>query len=253
MDPVALLRAALAGGPLQHDRLLRLHTPLGPEVLVAETLDGVESVDGGGFRFELTALSVDAHLSLDELLGEAVLLQWQTDGGHGTEDARGADVIRGVLEAAQARRPLHGHVSRCERVGSNGGLARYRLRIEPWLAFLRQRVDSYVFQDMTVVEIVESVFADYVDGVAGPGGGGRLVPAWRWALNDASVYRKRSLTTQYEESDFAFVERLLAEEGIAYWFEHEGAAGAAMGGSDGANGPEVTSKRPMTSPSAAGS
>jgi len=236
MDPVALLRAALAGGPLQHDRLLRLHTPLGPEVLVAETLDGVESVDGGGFRFELTALSVDAHLSLDEMLGEAVLLQWQTDGGHGTEDARGADVIRGVLEAAQALRPLHGHVSRCERVGSNGGLARYRLRIEPWLAFLRQRVNSYVFQDMTVVEIVESVFADYVDGVAGPGGGGRLVPAWRWALHDASVYRKRSLTTQYEESDFAFVERLLAEEGIAYWFEHEGAAGAAMGGSDGANG-----------------
>ena len=26
---------------------------------------------------------------------------------------------------------------------------------------LRRRVDSYVFQDMTVVEIVESVFADY--------------------------------------------------------------------------------------------
>ena len=34
-------------------------------------------------------------------------------------------------------------------MGSNGGLARYRLVIEPWLAFLRQRVDSYVFQGLT--------------------------------------------------------------------------------------------------------
>lgn len=229
MDPIASVLAALAGGPLQHDRLLRLHTPLGPEVLVAETLDGVESVDGGGFRFELTALSVDAHLSLDQLLGEAVLLQWQTDGSNGTAGAHGNNAIQRALDSAQTLRPLHGHVARCERLGSNGGLARYRLRIEPWLAFLRQRVDSYVFQDMTVVEIVESVFADYADGAAGPGGGGRLAPAWRWALNDPAVYRKRSLTTQYEESDFAFVERLLAEEGIAYWFEHVAGASAAAG------------------------
>ncbi|TWI13601.1 type VI secretion system Vgr family protein [Aerolutibacter ruishenii] len=51
------------------------------------------------------------------------------------------------------------------------------------------------------------------------------------------MYRKRSLTTQYGESDLAFVERLLAEEGIAYWFEHEGAASAIAGGSgSGAHG-----------------
>ncbi|TWI13600.1 contractile injection system protein, VgrG/Pvc8 family [Aerolutibacter ruishenii] len=161
MDLLVSGLAALAAGPRQHDRLLRLHAPLGPEVLVAETLDGVESVDGGGFRFDLTALSIDAHLCLDDLLGQPVLLQWQTDG-----DPAAMDLGAGPL------RPLHGHVTRVERVGSNGGLARYALRIEPWLAFLRQRVDSFVFQDMTVVEIVESVFADYVDGVAGPGGGG---------------------------------------------------------------------------------
>lgn len=133
MDLLASVLAVLAGGPLQHDRLLRLHTPLGPDVLVAETLDGVESVDGGGFRFELTALSVDAHLSLDRLLGEPVLLQWQTDGSNGTAGAHGGNAIQGMLDSAQAVRPLHGHVTRCERLGSNGGLARYRLRIEPWL------------------------------------------------------------------------------------------------------------------------
>ncbi|AKK63332.1 hypothetical protein FE36_05465 [Xanthomonas oryzae pv. oryzicola] len=38
MDPVATVLSALAA-PHQQERLLRLHTPLGPDVLVAETLD----------------------------------------------------------------------------------------------------------------------------------------------------------------------------------------------------------------------
>ena len=197
MDVLATAMAALAS-PGQHDRLLRLHTSLGRDVLVAETLRARESFDGGGFRLELTALSTDAHLPLDGLLGQPLLLELLT------------------ADSRTDLRPFHGHVTACELLGSNGGLARYRLVVEPWLAFLGQRVDSYVFQDMTVVEIVEDLFADY-------GEAGSLVPAWRWDLADRSAYPRRSLTTQYEETDLAFLHRLLADEGIFYWFEHEGA------------------------------
>lgn len=199
MDPVATVLSALSAAPRQQERLLRLHTALGPDVLVAETLDGRESVDGGGFRFEVGALSANAGLSLDDLLGQPVLLELLT------------------ADSSTALRPFHGHVTAFERLGSNGGLARYRLVVEPWLALLAQRLDSYVFQDMSVVEIAESVFADYAEQ-------GALAPAWRWELADRGVYAKRSLTTQYEETDFAFLSRLLAEEGISYWFEHTGAA-----------------------------
>ncbi|UKE45835.1 type VI secretion system Vgr family protein [Xanthomonas cerealis] len=199
MDPVATVLSALSAAPRQQERLLRLHTPFGPDVLVAETLDGHESVDGGGFRFDVGALSANAGLPLDDLLGQPVLLELLT------------------AESRSALRPFHGHVTAFERLGSNGGLARYRLVVEPWLALLAQRVDSYVFQDMSVVEIAESVFADYAEQ-------GALAPAWRWELSDRSTYAKRSLTTQYEETDAAFLRRLLAEEGIAYWFEHTGAA-----------------------------
>jgi len=207
MDVLATVLGTLAGGPKQFDRLLQLHAPLGPDVLVAESLDGVEtlapSMDGtAGFRLQLTALSVDAHLDLAALLGQPVLLELQTATAFG------------------ASRPLHGHVTAFERVGSNGGLARYRLLVEPWLALLRDRVDCHVFQDMSVVEIVESVFADYMPGNGN--GQGKLVPAWRCDLRDPAAYRKRSLTTQYEESDLAFIERLLADEGLFYWFEHAG-------------------------------
>ena len=191
MDLASNILAALAG-PAHAQRFLRLHTALGSEVLVAETLDGVEQVDGPGFQWTITALSTDAGLELGPLVGQAALLQLQQADGN--------------------LRPLHGRITAAERIGSNGGLARYRLRLQPWLAFLSQRVDSYVFHDKTVVQIVEDVFADY----------GVLAPAWRWSLRDANQYARRSLTTQYQESDLAFVQRLLAEEGIYYWFEHEG-------------------------------
>ncbi|WP_159096125.1 type VI secretion system Vgr family protein, partial [Xanthomonas fragariae] len=152
------------------------------------------------------ALSANAGLPLDDLLGQPVLLELLT------------------AESRTALRPFHGHVTAFERLGSNGGLARYRLTIEPWLALLGQRVDSYVFQDLSVVEIVESVFADYAEQ-------GALAPAWRWELADRRVYAKRSLTTQYEETDLAFVQRLLAEEGIYVWFAHAGDAGSECLGS----------------------
>ena len=196
MDLASNILAALAG-PAHAQRFLRLHTALGSEVLVAETLDGVEQVDGPGFQWTVTALSTNAGLALGSLIGQAALLQLQ--------------------QADGSLRPLHGRITAAERIGSNGGLARYRLRLQPWLAFLSQRVDSYVFHDKTVVEIIEDIFADYT----------ALAPVWRWSLDDAGQYARRSLTTQYQESDLAFVQRLLAEEGIYYWFEHEGEAGDA--------------------------
>ncbi|MDB0567932.1 type VI secretion system Vgr family protein [Ralstonia solanacearum] len=195
-----LLRAAFT----QADRLLRLETPLGPNALLPERLDAAEHLDEGGFRLELTALSDDADLDPARLLGQPVRLDLLTQ------------LSRSTL------RPFHGHVTRFEQLGANGGLVRYRLVIEPWLAFLRHRRDSFLFQDMSVIEVIDSLFGDY-------NGQGRLTPAWRWSLHDASVYTRRSVITQYEESDFDFASRLLAEEGLFYFFEHEAVQGEALG------------------------
>src|SRR5690606_28336830 len=203
MDALVQMQTLLGSAPLQGGRLLVLHTALGRDALVAETLSAVEGLDDGGFRLSLCALSADACLDPGALLGQPVLLELREDAG--------------------AMRPFHGHVTAFELLGSNGGLARYGLVIEPWLALLRQRVDSYAFQDKSVVEIVEDILADYAEA-------GALAPAWRRELADRRVYPKRSLTTQHQESDFDFLQRLLAEEGTGYWFEHEGdPSGDAMG------------------------
>ncbi len=178
----------------QSTRLLRLHTPLGADVLLAESLHGEEGIDTG-FRLHISALSTDASLPLKSLMGQPVLLELLAD-------------------AAGTIRPFHGHVSAFELCGANGGLARYRLIIEPWSALLALGRDSRVFQDLSVPDIIDTVFAAYA-------GRARLAPAWRFDL-DRTHYPVRSLCTQYQESDLAFVQRLMSEEGLFSYVEHQG-------------------------------
>jgi type VI secretion system secreted protein VgrG len=190
-----ILRAELAQYS-QDTRLLRLTTSLGADKLLVERIDGREGLSEG-YRFDITALSTDADIDLNSLLGQPALLRLLTQ--HSRTELR----------------PIHGHVTAVELLGSDGGFARYRITLEPWLAFLRYRRDCYVWQDKTVLDIVAEIFSDYQDK-------GKLVPAWRLALAEAGQYKPRDVCTQFEESDLTFIERLLTEEGLFYWFEHNG-------------------------------
>lgn len=176
----------------QETRLLRLATPLGSDRLLAEAVHGEESI-GRGHAFTISALSLDAGIALGSLLGQPALLE--------------------LLTADGGRRPFHGYLSDAAMVGANGGMARYTLVLQPWSAFLAHGRDSRVFHDKTVPDILDAVFRAWQ-------GRGLLAPAWRFDLADSTVYRKRSLCTQYRESDLAFAERLMHEEGLFYFFEH---------------------------------
>ncbi|WP_288379675.1 type VI secretion system Vgr family protein [uncultured Massilia sp.] len=182
---------ALAGRYTQHQRVLRLTTPAGDATLLAESLRGDEAL-GEGYRFEVSALSLDAAIPLKSLIGQPVLVE---------------------LLAPGAARPFHGHVTSAQLLGANGGFARYLLVVEPWTAFLKLGRDSRIFQDLSVPDILSEVFKAWE-------GKGRLAPAWRFELRDPAVYLRRSIVTQYQESDLAFAERLMSEEGLFYFFEH---------------------------------
>ncbi|WP_323142420.1 type VI secretion system Vgr family protein [Massilia phyllosphaerae] len=181
----------------QDTRLLRLSTPLGPERLLAESVRGEESLDRP-YRLQVSALSLDAAIPLKSLLGQPVLLE--------------------VLTAmpGMPRRPFHGHITSAQLIGANGGFARYSLTIEPWFAFLALGRDSRIFQDKTVFEILDAVFQAWPDP-------GTLVPAWRYDIADRDTYPVRSLTCQYQESNLAFVRRLMHEAGLFYYIEHSAA------------------------------
>jgi type VI secretion system secreted protein VgrG len=203
---------ALRAGHTDASRLLRLHTSEQLHPLMIERLEGVEAIGPGdvgdmvnadaalkiaGYRFQLLVVADSPDLSAADFLGKPVLIELLT-----------------ALSRTDLR-PFHGHITVFEQLHSDGGFSYYRLTVEPWLAFLGHRRDSFVFHGMTIIEIVENLFADYA-------GQGTLVPTWRWELKDTSVYRKRSTFTQYNESDLQFINRLLAIEGITYFIEHTG-------------------------------
>lgn len=175
----------------QDTRLLRL-TTCAP--LIVECVRGEEAI-GKPFVFDISTLATDAAIPLKTLIGQPALLELVTAAG------------------PQALRPFHGHITAIELSASNGGMARYSVRVEPWTAFLAQNRDSRVFQDLSVCDILDAVLGSWQ-------GQGALVPEWRFELADRAAYPKRSLCTQYQESDWAFAERLMAEEGLFYYFEH---------------------------------
>lgn len=192
---------ALIGNFAQDTRLLRFSTPLGQDLLLAECLRGEEGL-GQCYEFELTALSTEADIPLKSLLGQPVLLE--------------------LLTAASRDdyRPFHGHITSAAILHADGGFVRYAFTIGPWYAFLGHGRDSRIFQDKTVFDILDALFGGWQNV-------GKLVPAWRYDILDRGVYPVRSLTCQYQESNMAFAERLMREEGLFYYFEHSGDADSA--------------------------
>ena len=178
----------------QSRRLLRLHTPLGPDVLLAECVRGDEAL-GENYAFTISALSENANVSLRRLLGQPALLELET--------------------TSSGPRHFHGHLTSVDIHGANGGMARYSLVLQPWCAFLELGRDSRIFQDKNVFDILDAVFRAWL-------GRGTLAPAWRFDIADKSIFPVRSLSTQYQESDWAFAQRLMSEEGLFYYFEHQG-------------------------------
>lgn len=215
----------------QASRLLRLHTPLGADRLLAECVHGQEAISEN-FAFTISALSLDAGISLRTLVGQPALLELLT--------------VKAGLPRA-----FHGILTAAELNGANGGMARYTLTLRPWSAFLAHTRDSRVFQDLSVPDILDAVFKAWQ-------GRGRLMPSWRFDLADPDSYEKRSLATQYQESDLAFAECLMCEEGLFYYFEHESDPGSPGLGShrmviadhNGAFRPNVQSSVRYTRPGA---
>jgi DNA polymerase III delta prime subunit len=109
----------------------------------------------------------------------------------------------------QLERELSGYVRRFEFEGHQGRYYRYRVEIVPWMWFLTRRADCRIFQDQSVPDIVQSVLAEHVDGAS-------------VELKLVRSYRKRTYCVQYRETDFNFIARLLEDEGIYWYFEHQG-------------------------------
>jgi type VI secretion system secreted protein VgrG len=174
----------------QANRPLRLTTPLGADALLLAKCTGTEAMSElFEFRLELLA---EQPVSFDDLLGQAVTV---------------------TLEAAGSpRRYINGIVSELSQgpkvTAANGRTTffRYQAVVVPQLWLLTRRFQSRIFQHQSVPDILKQV----------------LKGEWQLDVTFAWVggFHKRDRCVQYRETDFAFVSRLMEDEGIYYSFEH---------------------------------
>ena len=104
-------------------------------------------------------------------------------------------------------RYIHGEVTGFQQGDSDGSATTYYAELRPWLWHLTLTRNCKIFQDKTTLEIIEAVFSDF--GFSD------------YDKRTTGSYSPREYCVQYEETAFDFVSRLMEEEGIFYWFEHE--------------------------------
>ncbi|EFN7610419.1 type VI secretion system tip protein VgrG, partial [Escherichia coli] len=183
---------ALAGSGTHNVTLSGSAVPDG--MLLFASLGGTETV-GELFTYSIKLKTPDilnldyvspaANLQLKPMVGKDLCVNIELDGG-------GKRYISGLVTAARV-------------VGHQGRSVVYELRLEPWLKTLTHTSDYKAFQNKNVVNILDEVLDEY---------------PWPVEKRLVENYPTRAWQVQYGETDFDFIQRLMQEWGIYWWFEH---------------------------------
>lgn len=170
----------------QSNRQANFKSSLDSDALMLNSMFAREQVSGL-FEFELTVVSEDENIDLYAILGEHARVELELHGGD--------------------FRYFSGHVAEFSFASFRDNMAEYRIVLRPWLWLLTRASNNRIFQGKTVPDIVKEVCQDHgftdIDN--------RL----------SGRYDERVFCVQYNETDFDFVSRLMEEEGIYYFFEHD--------------------------------
>jgi type VI secretion system secreted protein VgrG len=170
----------------QETRVCTVTSPLGGDALLLRHLAAQESISRL-FRFDLDLVSEQDAIDFKAIIGKNLSVKLALEDGK--------------------FRYFHGVVSRFAQGSRDRRLVSYRAEVVPWLWFLTRRADCRIFQDKTVPDIIKKVFSDL--GFSD------------FAMRLSGSHKPRVYCVQYRETDFNFVSRLMEEEGIGYFFEHE--------------------------------
>ena len=163
------------------------NTDLNNQVFL-QRIDGQHGLNQG-VSVELICLATSATIPLKQFIGSQVAIDQVTDHG---QLFRSTGVI---TEAAQGQ--------------SDGALTLYKLKLEDATSLWHKRRNSRVFMNKSVVQVIETLFKEWQD----------KSPLFASSLSlDKSGLKKdydiRPFIMQSNESDYAFLSRLMRSEGI---------------------------------------
>src|ERR1019366_6005154 len=169
---------------LEENRFLYIKSSLGPDELLLESFTGEEAISHL-FSFQLELWSENAAIKFEDILGQAI--SFGVIGPEGGEP-----------------RHINGIVTSFAQLPGTFRLARYRATVSPKIWVLTRTQNLRIFQDKDVPDILKKVLQGFDVS---------------WELHKS--YPKREYCVQYRETDFNFISRLMEENGIFYYFEHE--------------------------------
>ncbi|CAD5199707.1 type VI secretion system tip protein TssI/VgrG [Pseudomonas sp. FEN] len=137
------------------------------------------------YRFELELVSRHPDLNLEELLHK-----------------------QGFLAFDAGNAGIHGQVHGIGQGDTDQRWTHYQLTLVPRLTYLSHRFNQRIFQNRSVPQIIAQVLKDH----------GILDNAF--SFNLAQPLPAREYCVQYNESDLDFIQRLCAEDGLHYHFQH---------------------------------
>lgn len=166
----------------------------GGNVLLPQRVTGTEAVCGG-FCYQIVCVAENAKLALKDFIGAPCELQIVTDRG--------------------AMRRICGIVTEAASGESDGGLASYRLTLCDALTVMENRINTRVFINRNELEIIDTLFREWQQ--ENP----VLGASFELRVDGSLITRKlpgRAFTMQHNESDAAFIRRLLQRQGLAWVF-----------------------------------
>jgi len=170
----------------QDNRLVAIKTALGADVLALRSFTVQEQI-GRLFQIEAELSSEDGEIDFDKVVGNSATIR--------------------LLVGQKQKRFFNGVVSRLVQVNSQTAYAHYRATIVPWLWFLTRTSDCRIFLGKSFPDIIEEVFKGH--------------GFHDYQLKLSATHSPKEFCVQYRETDFNFVSRLMEQEGIYYFFEHQ--------------------------------
>lgn len=170
----------------QENHFLRWNGDIADALLLV-SLEGYEALSAP-FCYELRSLTKKSEKDLTQWHGKTVSCRIG-DGSHNLP-----------------QRHLHGVVTRIRYKQRTPDEAECILTLEPSLTLLTLGRVMRIWQNVSVPELVHTLLSDH--GIT------------QLDLQLHGNYPKREYCVQYRESAFSFIQRLLAEEGIYYYFRH---------------------------------
>ncbi|WP_392562254.1 type VI secretion system tip protein VgrG [Orbus sturtevantii] len=153
------------------------------------------------WRYEIIVTSLDPHITIDSVLNQPAQFSFLAP-----------NLLTQVTHISSLDKPamprtLYGVVTEFAQLSVNKDEAHYRLVLQPRLALFANDHYSAIYQNQSVVSVVEEVLRRH--GFTGVD--------YRLELKDS--YPAREFISQWQESDLAFIQRLLADVGIWLRFE----------------------------------